>query len=337
MKRGALIFGMFASSVAAALIACVGDDAGVGASSSSGSSGATPTNDGQAPGTDGAVDPGSDGGADSATSRCDPKKPFVLTDVTELNSANVSNFGARLTADELTVYWSRSDPGPQLIPPTTTWVAKRSTKDGTFTGAQAVVGVAKPQEKGDLYPFPTPQGDLLFHSDRGNTRDIWLSKYVNGTFTAPTPFAPLATEEAGERMPYMSRDGKEIWLTHDVLSPPAGTPRTRVAVALEVAAGSYGAPKRVELGGAVAELELGPVISADRTTLYFARGTKVYKTTRPNETTAFGPAVPVTELNTTDDSAQPTWVSDDDCIIYIQSNRPASDPISRVFRGVRPK
>jgi hypothetical protein len=319
-----------ATAITSIVLACVGDDPG--SSSSGSSSGGSPDAQSADVGGPDTTPGGGDAGGDSATPRCDLAKPFAIEAVTELNSA-LPNAGARLSRDELTVYWHRGD-APGNLPPITLWVAKRSTPTGVFSSLQPVVGLAKPDGGSDLFPTLMPNGDLLFHSDRsGTSRDVYVSKLVGGTYTAPTPFPPLNKPGVGERSPYVSIDGKEIFITYD--DPDAGPGQSHVAISQETAPGVYGNPTVISLG--TGTTEFSPVVSADRTLLYFARGTQMFTSKRASVGAPWGPPQPVTELNTGDSSSQPTWVSDDGCILYFHGNRPQSDPVVRVFRGAKPQ
>lgn len=325
------MWGCVPGAVVLAIAACVGDDPG---SNSSPPDGAV---DDASTGSD--VSEGLDSTApdDAGSPRCDPTKPFVAEEVTELNGV-VSNAGARLSRDELTVYWHRADGMSAAVPPTTLWVAKRASRDGVFSSLQPVVGIEKTDASiGDLFPTFLPNGDMLFHTNRGNfnaPRDVYVSRFVGGTFTAPAPFPPLATATFGERAPYVSLDGKEIFLMMDNTDAGASS---RLAVSLETSPGMYGQPQLIMLPGSAGTTELSPVISADRLTLYFARGAQMYSVSRTAVGAPWGMPQPITELNVADAASQPTWISEDGCVLYFHSNRPASNLVSRIFRGVRPK
>jgi len=330
MRRAWVVVLALSAAGFATTAACVGDDPGASSSGGpddAGSSGDTNTGSDTGGGNN---DAGIDA-TDGAVPRCNPQGTFVETDVTELNSP-LANGGARLSHDELTVYWHRAE-SDAALPVIGLWTAKRATRDGVFGSLQPVVGLNRASDQSDLFPALLPNGDLIFHSDRGPSfpRDLYVSKRMNGTFTDPTPFAPLANANYGERIPYPSNDGKEIYLTTDNFNDSG----IRIARSQEVAAGSYSLPTLVDLGGSTAELS--PVLSADFKTLYFARGAQMYYAKRADRDSAWGPASPLTELNVADSSSQPTWISDDDCVLWFFSNRPANDPVSRIFVAVRSK
>lgn len=277
--------------------------------------------------------------ADAGPPRCNPTASFgTPEEVTELNGPT-TNGGARLSKDELTVYWHRADVSDAFIPPTTIWVAKRPTNKDVFGSLAPVVGLAKPADAGDLYPTLLPDMSLVFHSNRSNNqRDLWLSQLANGTYNAPTQLQPFASQTVVERYPYASFDGNELYMT--IQTPADGAvPVERIHRALEVSPGTYGNLTLVDLAAGSSDIDYAPVISSDHKTLYFGSSrqsaSSIWTATRSGATGPFNAPSPVTELNVSTDATEPTWISDDGCVIYFQSNRPLSNPVVRIFRATR--
>jgi hypothetical protein len=121
-------------------------------------------------------------------------------------------------------------------------------------------------------------------------------------------------------MPYLTGDGASLYFA----SNRSGS---YLLYESTVAGGNFGAPAvipGIAAGGAV--IDIAPVMSADRLTLYFAStrldGTyKIHVARRTTPSGTFGTPTPVTELNASTSLDVPSWISPDLCRLYMWSSR----------------
>jgi hypothetical protein len=284
---------------------------------------------------DAPTDAGSfDADAGDASGRCDKAKPFAAPQlVTELDQSAATEFGARLTADELTVFFTVADfSGIRIFSATR---ATTSVPFGTATFASTLSATGS-----NSYPSITEDGLAMFlESDRVADAGFDLFEAVRaskvGPFGAPAQIPSLDTPTFdGE--PYVAPDGKTLYFVHGATS--AG-PFNIYASAWTGA--QFGAP--VVMGVVEANTsQSAPVITADGLTLYYASdraggsgGIDVWKATRKVVGgPSFNAPVHVPELDTASTDA-PTWISADECVIYLQTTRNAAE--LKIYRAVRPK
>jgi hypothetical protein len=83
------------------------------------------------------------------------------------------------------------------------------------------------------------------------------------------------------------------------------------------------------------------VVTPDDLTLYFASSRAgseydVYVSHRASATTAFGAPTAVSELNSPNIYDAPSWVSKDDCVIYLMSTRDGGAGGVDIYTARRP-
>lgn len=329
---GASAFGL----LAAVSSACVGEDAGPTSSASSPDADATAATDvtsGDASATD--TGASSSGGDATTTARCDPAKDFGPAIVVPELSTGAQNIAARLTQNELTVFFGRSlDDSPRDL-----YTATRLDIDAAFPDATVMTSLKTGQEEGK--PSLTADGKrLYFHRNRasaGTDYDILLAPQDPSSGFA-TPFAlGNAVNQDGTTSsntdPSVSPDGEELYFTRRVSNA------ARLFVAkLPDATGNFATASEITTVTTAAH-RASPVISADRLTLYFAAGptpaeTTTFVATRASTSADFKEGVPVPNVSAGTNRTEPSFISPDGCVLYLFSNR---DVKFQIYRATRPK
>jgi hypothetical protein len=266
---------------------------------------------------DGPIDAPADAGA-----ACDPTKPFgAPTPLAAINTAG-DELNARLTHDELTIYFVRYDSsdggtGADL------YTATRPTTATTFSAALPLSTLNTGFQEWD----PSPTGDnltLYFTSDRTGSvghDDIWVATRTTtvGAFGNPTNVSTLNSTEY-EDQGYVLADGLTIYLASNRTGAEEIYRATRTSsttFSIDVSQ----ALSAVDVSG----FDYKPVVSQDELTLYFARGASdggqnsddIWVSQRASTADPFGAPTPVTELDTPDEE-DPTWLSDDGCRLYFE-------------------
>ena len=279
--------------------------------------------------------PPADGPGDAAASdgpavRCNLGKPFdPPVPIVELNDAQLSEQGVRLTHDELVVYfWTRPagvSAGGDLV------TASRSTAGGTF-GPTGNLAIDDPSVQRDpsvlesnktLYfstDAATPGTDKIYTASRPST---------SVDFSNPAPVAILDTGTGDDEIdPYVMGDDQQIYLAIEVM----GTTTYQLYASRRVG-GAYVKPYKNAFANIddAAQDQRSPVVTPDLLTLYFESprpggmgAADIWKATRASASNGFGPPVNVTELNTAD-SEVPGWISDDGCRLYFARGQPAQN------------
>lgn len=277
-----------------------------------------------------AAAPDAGAGLDAAAGRCNPAASFTgPTALTDLNTGANEHQG-RLSADELTVFFTRESPQPSDI-----YAASRTTRDAAFTGIQPLSALNSPAT--EFGAMVTANGlTVYFSSDR--TGSAGLDLYVASRPSVAAAFSGLApvgnlNTSANEFDPYVMPDGSALyWWVADANGRDVWT--------ATLSGGGFSAPARVlGLGGAGTNSVLA--ISPDQRTIYFAStradpdakgDTDVWVATRASATGTFGLPRILKELNTPQFDA-PTWVSDDGCLLYMFSSRAGSMDLYVARRG----
>ena len=299
--------------------ACVGDDPSVTVIGDAGGGEAGAVD--AAPGVDAVAVEDAAPPPDAAPPRCDPKKAFGAPVLVSGLSTSADESTARLTADELTVYFARGAAGTGLPD---LYMATRPSSQAGWGAAVPVPGVNTGGP--DFAPMLTDDGlTLFFTSDSAGTRggtDIFTSTRtkVSDTFPAGMTLAPLGVVNtaASEADPYVVPSGKAIWF--DAYVGPGDSDIYRSA------SGPTGLTTREKvLGIGSAAVDAYPVVTPDELTLYFASNRvdpdslgdyEIYVATRAVATAAFDQPKLLKVLSTAD-AEFPTWISRDECELYL--------------------
>jgi hypothetical protein len=181
---------------------------------------------------------------------------------------------------------------------------------------------------------------LYFEADRSGGDDIYVATRASAVDPFPVG-AAVAVNLAGvsDQTPFLSPDGAELWFASN------RTPGTELKI-FHAPATSATATASAELN-TVGKDTVAPVLSANGQTIYFASkrdggmgGYDIWFATRSSAVagTAFGPPSNLSSLSVDLNSSVddlPTWVSPDDCRLYLMSNR--SGDHHDIYVAARPK
>ncbi len=248
---------------------------------------------------------------DAAPGTCRWDTPFgAPTPVSALNTA-VADTAARLSTDELSVYFARTLAGNGEM-----FFASRATRTAPFGTPVALTALNTASSEG----FPAISSDgltLVFNSDPGGNLDLFVSTRANvlGTFGTASPLTTVngATTDVH---PYLALDDSELLFA----SNRAGTDDLYRSIRT---GGGFGVPVPIaELN--TANVEFGPVLSADKLTIYFTSNregaTDLFVAHRSTASDGFGTATRVPELNAVGADSIASWLSPDGCRIYLSRN-----------------
>jgi Tol biopolymer transport system component len=289
---------------------------------------------------DGAVD--DDAGVDAGP-RCDTSKPFPApTEVTELNGLANSSY-ARLSPDMKTVVFGANPDntggGARM------YQAMRASADVPFGTPELVPGIDTLDGGTALQanvPTMSPDGKFLyFQSNRSGTVKI----YVSSRQSVSDPFGPPAIVEAlddpqNTGQPYLSQDGTTmVFVSRKVAGKVGGIDLWRTTVnASGLPTGFVNITELNTVGD-----EAAPVISADGLTIYYARlvledggvsaKERIWSASRASPGAIFDNIVPVTSL-WLDANVIPSWISPDNCTMYVASDGSGS---FKIASSTRPK
>lgn len=262
--------------------------------------------------------------APDASARCNRRVPFSAPQPVVALRAGVATLGARFTTDERTVYFSSErDNGVSSLD---LWTATRADRKQEFERPTLMREVSS--QDGDDYPTVSMSGAELYFSRavpmQVGSYDIWFARRDDkGVFSAPSPLVKTGNAELAPFMAsngdlyYASNEtvGKSFEIYRKVRMTPGGPP---VFAAEEVVA---------ELSSE--HVDTTPVLSDDLLTIYFTSNRAdpsgdpdgdVWVAYRDKVTEPFGAPTPVTELVRQGPDV-PTWLSPDDCRLYIATKR----------------
>lgn len=303
------------------LWACVGDDPFISGSNNDGG----PSSAGDASTTDDALGNG-DGGGDAAltpSGPCDPTKPFLAPElVPDLNDSDgAPTIAVRLSFDGLSAFFSRGTvAGDQDL-----FRATRADTNAPFGSAVPLPFVngstidSKPSVTQDL-------NTLYYYKNRGGAlSDIFrATRTSNGYETLKLLGAPVNVD-AGAQDPFVSLDGSQLFFT----TQRDGANKPEIWVATEPNDDGFFNARRISSIDAAGLAYVDtPVLSRDMLTLYFGGGTLpdtgVWVIRRTSLTEAFGAPEKLQgapELDMPGQRDEPSFITPDDCTLYMYSNR----------------
>jgi hypothetical protein len=250
-----------------------------------------------------------------AGSRCDPSQPFLnATLVPNVNSAG-DDGTPRLSADELEMFFFSDRPGGAGVQDI--YVAKRASRDDDF---------GTPMPIRELNTIGAEGGAFLASDNLTLYYHAGLSMLVAARPSRTAPFGTPATVDnidgpQDDAEPYLTQNDQVIYF-----------PSNRVTVgnydiyrSIRDSSGTFGMPKPVTEINMTSAGESNPVVSTDGLTIYWgtnvADTSDIWVATRPSTSAAFAAPMRHGTLNTQSFDA-PGWISADNCMIYIWSNRP---------------
>lgn len=282
--------------------------------------------------TDGA--PGSDVFVDAGS--CDPTKPFG----TPVRLKGIP-FGAscmRLSQDEQLAFYTIDFDS---------YVATRTADGFVQTSLLAVEPSLMPSGGSAICPTFSADRTMLFHEI---DFAVWRQTGVPGGRYAKKTQVQARYADGGAFMssylgiPYFDEPRHELYVTVGYLGAEFGN-RWNIAVAPVTDAGAVGGFRILDL---LTDRDQRPVISADGLSLYFESlgadaasdasdaETDVHVARRSTLSDPFGPATKVPNVNGPGRD-RPTWISPDDCRLYIASwrERPVYGDPSEMFVATR--
>jgi hypothetical protein len=273
-----------------------------------------------------------------ASARCSKASLFGTPEfVPELHEQGGGEFAARLTGDEQDVFYTHipTDGGPLR-----TYTAHRDSPTATF-GAPLPLNV---QGNGSNDSYPTVDRDgVVYYVQSDSTGSAGFGIFTASRGQRTAPFGSLQLVAALETPtfdghPYVAPDDGELFFDRS----PDGSAGPFTVMSAGITNGSFydAAPVQGSVNDAMLTART-PVITADRLTLYFASNRSldggptglnvIWRASRSSPTTVFGSATMVQEIVSTDNIV-PTWISEDECVIYFQRN---IGSVSRIMRAQR--
>jgi hypothetical protein len=251
---------------------------------------------------------------------CHPDDPFgPVLPLTELSSPVAVEWNARLTPDELRIYFSRSAPGNKDA----LYFAKRETRDAPFGAPENLLPPSTFKEAKERNPSVTADDRTLFFDGYDPIRAIHVARRAS----PDVPFVdslPLQLLSGGheELMPYVLPDGSALYFT-------SGTPFFRPEHEgtffhiwrSALVNGKYAHAEPVEVDPNPEFESQSAVVTADERILYFAHTDDdgsphdIWVATRRDRTKPFATKRRVAELKTPDFEF-PSFLSPDACRLY---------------------
>ena len=279
----------------------------------------------------------SGGASDAAMGpRCSATAAFGRpTALTALNTPN-SDEKTTLSADELTLYFSRDDGNGNYD----IYQATRASKTAAFGAATPVPGVNTTAAQ-EREPRVTADGLTLYATTRAipvatsKFRVTFATRASTDAAFGPLQNVPVVNGTANDSDPFITADGRVLYFSSD-------------------RGGNYALYRSVKTGGVFSapELVMGtnldstsddgtPVLTEDELTLYLASArvggkgmVDIFQATRASAQDPFGQPVAVTELNSSDPDI-PSWLSADGCELYFTRFTPANNlELAVVLRGM---
>lgn len=266
-----------------------------------------------------------DAAPDTPPPRCNPAAEFTApVPIASLESAN-DDASLRMTPDELTaVFARRSGAGSGLYD---LYTAQRTAIDAPF--AAPILMASVNSVNSEVWPTLSPDGLLLvFQSDRGaaaGTYHPYTSKRAStdAAFSPPT-FATALMD--GDDHLYLA-NAHSLYFSS---AARTGGPGARDLWYAPIdSTGATGSPNLVVGGVNTDVAEVTPVVSSDELRIYFRRTVggelDVYTASRPTPVDPFGTATAVPALSLASLNEIPTWISPDDCALYVEiANAPGT-------------
>jgi hypothetical protein len=285
---------------------------------------------------------GTDG--DAAASGCNPGADFgtpVL--VAGLASSDTERGGARLTPDELTMYFSARPGGRNA--PSGLYAAQRPSLTAPFAAPMPLAALNGSFD--DFEPTTLDQLTLYFASSNPagmGQLDIFVASRPStaAAFGPPTALAPPINTTANDAQPFLSADGMELWFASTRAHPPLYD-----IYCAPITGGVVGTPQIVPEISSGTSTDWVPTLSADGLTLFFSsdrgnafQNVHIWTGSRARLADPFSNLHLVAALNSA--SAQwdiAGWLSTDGCRFYMSSTRPpaAADgmPLERIYVATR--
>jgi hypothetical protein len=279
---------------------------------------------------EGGDDDASDDAPPPSSGRCDPGKPFGAPSPLASVNSTADESSARLSPDELTLYLGSARSGTYDM-----FVATRADVTADFASPIPLANLSTTNQ--ESHGLVTKDG-LTMYLGWAKPGDpfhlaVAVRPAVVAEFGAPQLVANVNSQTALDNDPMLDDGGEDLYFTSTRAANNIDIYR-----ATKTPAGAFGAPAPIaEIDTAAAEHM--PVLTPDGLALYFAsnrlgKSDDVWIARRALASQPFGAPTLVAELSSDVDDA-PTWVSGDECTIYLR--RGASGGPRDIFVASRPK
>jgi Tol biopolymer transport system component len=307
-----------------------GDAGGTGGGAGTGGAGGG-TGGGGTGGAGGSVDASTQDSGNGGSSACSLSQPFgtpVL--VAGLNGQTGSDEGARLTPDELVVYFDSDRSGNRDV-----YTASRSSRTDAFGAAQAVGGVDTASS--EAWSSPTADNlTLYFETDRNGLYQVFVASRstLAAQFSGAAAVANINIGVAQGQLSVLP-DQSALYFMITLSGGSAD-----LYVARRGTSGQFGTPTQVSTVNTPSN-EYLPAPTPDELILYFgsdrpdspAKGSfDIWVTSRASSSASFDPPTNVQELNTSG-TEYPSWISPDNCRLYF--TRTGTDGTNKIYIATR--
>jgi hypothetical protein len=295
----------------------------------------------QKPAQDAESDQSQDAASDSPHPACDPSAPFGAPVLLSGTDPTLNEGGPHLTADELTLYFSRDG---RLVAGGPVWdlfVAHRADTTAPF-GPPAPLTTLD-STSNELDPMTVTELAIFFTSDRLGFNDIFLATRASTANPFDPPSAVSALDNPSidaqpflNAQPFLRADGAELWFASDRPGGYGGYDIYRAAAA----GNSFASPRQVPEISTPYE-DFTPTLGADGLVVFFSStrpdggaqgGADVWTASRAQVTDPFSNVFNVKAVNSPADD-YPGWLSVDGCRLYMSSTRLGTEDLYIATRG----
>lgn len=251
----------------------------------------------------------------SPVPRCNPSQPFLNPIVVPNVNSLSDDRTPRLSADELEIFFSSNRSGDFDL-----YVARRANRDIDFDTPKPIKEL---NTMGFEYAPFLASDDLTLYYHPGP--EIFVARRPSRMepFGASAPVAGINSPQ-DDSDPYLSQNDQVIYFSSNRNSVSYDIHR-----ATRDSSGAFTTPMPVIEVSRDTWIDGSPVISADGLTIYwatdagFTNDAEIWVATRPSTSAAFVSPIRHGTLNPPQTSFDvPGWISIDNCVIYIASNRP---------------
>jgi hypothetical protein len=269
-----------------------------------------------------------------AAAVCDPKALFGAPVPLESLNTAAKEGGPRLTADELTMYFSRADTGSQ----SRLFVAHRSNATAPFDPASPLTTLDSAFDEYD--PTTTTNELTIFFTsvDRPDVGagDLWMATRATTAepFGPPGALAAPLNSGSSDLQPFLRAGDAELWFASNRPGGAAGVGNYDLYRAARAGA-SFAPPAPIVELSAPGSSQFAPTISADGLIVFFtstrsggsAPGDEdIWSASRAKVSDPFSNVQNVSAVNSTR-ADFPGWLSGDGCRLYLSSLRSGNEDI----------
>lgn len=264
--------------------------------------------------------------------RCDSSQPFLNpTLLPNVNTASRDE-APRLSADELELFFSSDRPGG--AGGLDLYVARRASRDADFGAPERIVELSTASSESG--PFLAADNLTLYYHPP-------LEIYVAMRPTRTAPFGvgvPVATinSNADDSEPYLTQNDQVMYF-------PSSRANGYEIYRSVRSGGAFGTPSLVTELNTATSIDAHPVPSQDDLAIYWGTNRTdggadgngdIWIATRPSTSAPFGTPMRHGTLNTLSYD-EPGWISADNCVMYLASDRPGGLGGRDIYVARRPR